>query len=822
MLTAVCNHIYFEELTGDIVDNPELLNGMHINTLSRLTAYAVEKDDFRVLALLSQIHTGIPMQEDYLPEWWLSDFHDDITKVKFDHQKKTKEIRWCDITLGDGKLLTNDKHKPLLNAFKFWLIAYDNPHENGGKLVSSKTAVKKYNQILVLINTILLNGDALKLPEFHLQKVTDEFWLKLLITIAKHSGSVINELYETNSRIKDLLDNVVVPTEEVEAFKVKYPHTTRELASDDITLNLKDRVKACCWLHKQRYYANKTRDKYGHSKPQGNNVVLKKLLFEGMIFTDDLTIPTIPELELKPIPVSTEYKAIANKERGNGSSPDSLGYWLNVIKMINTNVDKIGVCEFRPVTSDISVATIQKLATLRKQGRTKTLPPEFVFDLFRDSYELLKQFCPSPKEKGINFWANMLDLLVEANSKLSGQDTNPQRPNSRSMAFDESLHWNMPTSELGHWLKFEAIDLVHSCFKKLGVKQFDAISSSDKSRHTRIRNNESMLELFNILQGAVQLLVGAIMARRVDELVSMKPYGNLVYIDENGKSLTDSNPYIDDSEGWSLRFKVKKTGIKGKNLTEVRPIPLSIARFVWQLEQFNQQAIESSLDKKGELCLFNYIDTQTFKMGKRNSDGFNAAFDALCDYFETEIVEIGNGKYRRHYVRQHQLRRFFALVFFWSKGYENMEALRWMLAHSDLEHLHNYITESESGAVLNSAKASTIVQSVIGRKSMIDDLNEVEKLRKTIAKRLTNDASRMLHVKTLDEAVWDFEDGNEYQTVPHIKKLQAEQDLENEVLTLLEDGSIALYPEFFTVENENGEEVKSFNLILKVNELENE
>ncbi|MDN3702089.1 hypothetical protein QWY96_16465 [Vibrio artabrorum] len=90
MLTAVSNHIYFEELTGDIVDNPEILNGMHINTLSRLTAYAVEKDDFRVLALLSQIHTGIPMQEDYLPEWWLSDFHDDITTVKFDHQKNKR------------------------------------------------------------------------------------------------------------------------------------------------------------------------------------------------------------------------------------------------------------------------------------------------------------------------------------------------------------------------------------------------------------------------------------------------------------------------------------------------------------------------------------------------------------------------------------------------------------------------------------------------------------------------------------------------------------------------------------------------------------
>lgn len=151
-----------------------------------------------------------------------------------------------------------------------------------------------------------------------------------------------------------------------------------------------------------------------------------------------------------------------------------------------------------------------------------------------------------------------------------------------------------------------------------------------------------------------------------------------------------------------------------------------------------------------------------------------------------------------------------------------MEALRWMLAHSDLEHLHNYITEADTGAVLNSAKASVIVQSVIHDKAMIDDLDEIEKLRKIIAERVTDDASKMLHIKTLDEAVWDYEDENEYQTVPHIKQLQAEQEIENEVLTLLEDGSITLHPEFFTIRDGNGEDIRSFNLILKVNELKGE
>lgn len=518
----------------------------------------------------------------------------------------------------------------------------------------------------------------------------------------------------------------------------------------------------------------------------------------------------------------TEYKALPNQEKGNGSTSKALDDWLVVIKLINTNLDKSGICKLNPVTSDVSIPAIKKLTSLRKDGRTKTLPPEFVFDLFRGSYELLKEYCPAPYGKGVSFWENMLDLLVEANSKISGQYTSPHRPHPRSKEFDEHLHLDLPSSELGHWLKFEAINIIDPDFKKKGVVQFGPIPRSDERRHIRIRNNESMCELLNVLQGAVQLLVGAIMARRQDELLSLKPYGNLVLVNKNGKLTVNANPYIEDDECWSLRFKVKKSGVKGNNLTVDKPIPLSIARFVWQLEQFNQRAVELGLVKKSELTLFNHIYTHTFKLKKCDSNMFNEAFDALSDYLETPIVEMDNGEYRRHYVRQHQLRRFFALVFFWSKGYENMEALRWMLAQSDVEHLHNYVTESDTGAVINSAKASTIIQSVISDKSLIENHDEIEKLREMIAKRVSGDASKMLHIKTLDEATFDYEEENEYSTIPHISQLRAEQELETEVLMLLENDVISLEPEFFTVKNEDGDEIKTFNLILKVNQLEAE
>ncbi|MEZ9436592.1 integrase [Vibrio lentus] len=823
MLVAIDNYTYLEELTQDVIDNPTLLNDMHVDTLSQLTSYAVEKDDFRVLALLTEIHTGIPMHRNNMPDWWLSDFYGDVSEIKFEHQKNIKVIRWCDIKLSDGAPLTSDNHQPLLNAFKHWLLACDNPLNNGGKVVTSNAAGKKFNRILTLINVILLNAETLKLSEYHLEKVTDEFWLKVLLAIAGSRESAVHDLYQTYTRIENLLNSVDVSEDELEAFTEKYPCAGRDVDSESILLNLDDRVKACCWLEKQKYYSGLGCNTTGSNKnPQGIGTVLIDLLFKGKIITDRIAIPSFPELALRPKKIRTEYPYFPNNERGKGTSSEILAHWVAAIKLINTNVDRNDIGHFNPVTSDVSVDAIQGLdsITLRKQGRTKTLPPEFVLSLFRDSYHLISQFCPGPKEKGMSFLDNMVELLTEASKKSVENNSNLNRPSNNSKYFDEALHRELPQSELAHWLRFEAANLIHTDFKKQGVTQFESILFSDEIRHDRIRHNESMMELFKVIQGAVQLLLGSIMARRQDELVQLKPYGNLIYIDNDGKRLFHTSPFDKKEERWSLQFKVKKTGTKGKNLTAERPIPQSIACIIWQLEQFNQQVIKKGLAKEKTLVLFNYIDTQKFKLKKGGPQNFNGSLDALCDYFETTIVEMSNGEYHRHYIREHQLRRFFALVFFWSKNYEDMESLRWMLAHSDLEHLHSYITDNIDGSIINSTKASTIVQSVISNESMINNFDELDKLRKLLAKRLTGNAAALLIISTLDDVTFDYENESEYKTCPHISQLQAEHDIETQVLTLLENGSITLQPEFFTIKDENGDEYQNFNLILKVNELE--
>jgi len=77
------------------------------------------------------------------------------------------------------------------------------------------------------------------------------------------------------------------------------------------------------------------------------------------------------------------------------------------------------------------------------------------------------------------------------------------------------------------------------------------------------------------------------------------------------------------------------------------------------------------------------------------------SLDYFCDYFETPLNVHG----QRYYIRQHQLRRFFAMLFFWGSSFEGLDALRWFLGHTDSEHLYNYITEATPGAVLRGIKA---------------------------------------------------------------------------------------------------------------------
>ncbi|NUW74018.1 integrase [Vibrio mediterranei] len=803
MLSVAIDNSSIANLIENIVEDHSLLNGLSAETLEDIINFSVANDDYRALDIITNFHTGIYGYDDRQPEWLESSFPENKWVLTFGKTPKT--IHWDTVYLDDGKKLTDKKHQKLLNSFKYWITATDNPLENGGKIISPTVASIKVNKVIALINAVLLHSKELKLSKYHLLNVNDDFWLNILTKYAELGN--YQGVYEIDKHTKALLNNASqsVSDTDAQAFKEKFPYVAQDIAEDESFLFLAEREKACAWLFEQGYYHAGESTNY-----TGSSAVLGKLLFDSKMLYHDINLPRYPELHLKAPKRNLEYRAVENQDTSTGTNQLTISQYIEAIRLIQTNFEREDAASPSILSERVSSGHISQLVSLKKVGRTRTLPPTFVFNLIRQCYEFAKEHLPT-EEGSTTLLDETLSLLSTARSKSTATNSNILRPNENVLAWNEELHREMSGSEQGYWFQTEAINCLSSEYLKKGVKQVQAFADSVENRFERIRANESLFDLFSVLQGAIQVLVGAIMARRQDELIKLKSHGNLS---------PDVSPFSEAGAKteYNLIFKVKKTGSKGLNATIERPIPLSIARFIWQLEQFNIKACELRLCK-GKLSLFNKLNSKRSQLSQVSSSTYNAHLDALCDYVETDLVDYGNGEYRRNYVRQHQLRRFFAMAFFWSKGTDGMDALRWMLVHSDLEHLYHYISESETGAVLNGAKASVIVRGVVDSTSELAKLEGIEEVRKIIAERLTGDSSTPITIESVSEAAEDYDDES-YLTVPHISQLQKEQDIETEVIQLLEEGRITLEPEFFTTEDGDGNTTHTFNLILKIKDLD--
>ncbi|HHY0446264.1 TPA: integrase [Vibrio parahaemolyticus] len=803
MLSVAIDNSSIANLIENIVEDHSVLNGLSAETLEDIINFSVANDDYRALDIITNIHTGIYGYDDRQPEWLESRFPENKWVLTFG--KTLKTIHWDTVYLDDGKKLTDKKHQKLLNSFKYWITAADNPLENGGKVISPITAYRKVNKVIALINAVLLHSKELKLAKYHLLNVNDDFWLNILTKYAEHGN--FQGVYEIDKHTKVLLNNASQSISDTDAqtFKENFPYVTQDIAQDESFLFLAEREKACAWLFEQSYYYSGEGIKY-----TGNSAVLGELLFKGKMIWHDINIPNYAELHLKAPKRYSEYRAVENRDVSSGTNQRTISTYIEVIRLIHTNLEREDAASPSILSERVSSSHINQLVSLKKTGRTRTLPPTFVFNLIRQCYEFAKEHLPI-EEGSTTLLDETLSVLSTARSKSTAKKSNTLLPQPHALAWNEELHREMSSTEQGYWFQTEAINCLSSEYLKKGVTQIRGFAESVESRFERIRANESLFDLFSVLQGAIQVLVGAIMARRQDELIKLKSHGNL---SPNVSPFSEAGAKTE----YNLMFKVKKTGSKGVNATIERPIPLSIARFIWQLEQFNIKASELRLCK-GKLSLFNNLDSHRTQLSQVAHMTYNAHLDAVCDYLETDLVEYDDGEYRRNYVRQHQLRRFFAMAFFWSKGFDGMDALRWMLGHSDMEHLYHYISESETGTVLNGAKASVIVRGVVDSTSELAKLEGIEEVRKIIAERLTGDSSTPITIESVSEAAEDYDDES-YLTVPHISQLQKEQDIETEVIQLLEEGRITLEPEFFTIEDGDGNTTQTFNLILKIKDLD--
>ncbi len=794
MLKVIVNNLKERKVGLHELNSEELTETLH---------YAVANQDFALQREIGNHFTQIYVQADEMPYWFKSKYDDDVTIMNFGQRDKV--IDWSSVRLDDGFSLTHPKHKPLLNSFKNWLLAVSDPLENGGSLIKTITVKSRISQVLSLIDGILLHSTALELSQYHHSHTTADFWLSLFKAMSENGA--VNGIYDFTGRIKEAIKvhiNIITQ-DQVDAFVNKHPFVNRNIAEEDLMLNLtkEERVKACCWLYFQGYYKyHSNSNSNSNFIAQGNGTLLAKLLFEGKVVSPLLNVPTYPELWLAEEARSTEYPPFIIENSELSAAEETIKSYIWVAKLINTNIFKDNASS-PPIeaTKILSIRKINDLVTLKPANRTQTLHPDVVFKLTRQSFEFV-----------LKYQQDILDACLlaisQGDSKSVKSHSNKERPDIRHGMFIPELHQNMSCTERGHFMKTQVMSVLNEKeVKTMGIQQVLPFESLAADKYGAIRNNESLFELYSVLLGSCQYLTGIILARRQDELISLKSSGNLS---------PNENPFEEGNEDieYNLIFKLKKSGNGGKISTNQiieRPITNSLAKIIWRLEAFNEAVILQGVAKGKTLGLFNSLDAKNCYLIKPMSRTFNAHLDSICDYFETPLIKMSNGELRRQYVRQHQLRRFFALLFFWQKRFQGLEALRWMLGHTDMSHLYHYISSNEVGDILNGVKATVIVQGVLNKDGELEKLKSIGELKATLAKKYNAGA---VVIDDL-ESVIDLADDDDI-TVPHIDQLKAEANLESNLEALLKTGEISLEPNFFKITDEDGQVRETFNLAFQV------
>lgn len=370
---------------------------------------------------------------------------------------------------------------------------------------------------------------------------------------------------------------------------------------------------------------------------------------------------------------SRKYKAAPTSSKGQNVQAS-----VSSENAYNKNIRAFGEMWRLDVVTDLlppiqTVKLADAISRTMSGKRFKTLPAEVVFFSLRRAIE----FCETNGDAIVDSYVSMLEQ-----AKTFGL--------TATALSDEQVEASICIS-----------------LRELGIRTWNGC---DRTRHANARfadedvaanHGTNLQRQLKVLYGATAVITGTLMARRQDELIKL-----------------DSEDALDSTGKYLIFGNAKSTRLLGGiREVEARPIIKVAAQAIRRLQRVHQV-----LRKLGYLYgsseLFQYPHTdrpETLTDG--NAKNLNRCLDIFCDHIETPLKDG-----QRYYLRQHQLRRFFCMVFFWHRSFSGLDTLRWFLGHTDLEQIYRYITEMTPGAVLRHAKAQHAAENLSAHSNLCDYL----------------------------------------------------------------------------------------------------
>ncbi|WP_223525575.1 integrase [Pseudomonas sp. A-B-26] len=600
-------------------------------------------------------------------EWLLSDFEATKWKYSFGYASP-KTIDW-NVMLEDGTSLTLPKHRNLLNGFKYFLTSSTRPHYGSGAEANAiQSQYIYFSRTLLIVDYLLLHAADFQLATYGLPGLSSNDLKHILSTVSSNNDSS-ESVYEWTKVMTNYCMELLGKTDPDAIDKTLEKTPTMTIVTPEqqdgnrmgLAASLIPRVRAA--LHLNGFYIS-----YRGKGYTPNSVKLSNVLYRNTIKgrTDTKSVIDVLRYESKRIDFVREFPgAPVTSSEKNKISPNIFNIYRNALYNLGT-LHELNIPA--PTISDL-MQILEVQIQQSAPGRFRTLPSSVVFDAFKHAVEFHLQHG----QKLINGFCRLAIYCKSRNIKLS------------NLSDAEVI------SKGGKEIQKLGITQLGLSCRSAGVAPYGSPIKGEKNDYfNKLRSNSPLLELLGVYIGGVQLVVGALMARRGGELKDLL-----------------ATTCLDITAKWLIFQNRKSTRqVFGLRTIEARPIePIAVSM------------IQNLIRMQKILKRVGYIDEMTYLFATPATNGeaglsqpqsyvFNRNLDTFCDYFEVKL----NAKGERYYIRQHQLRRFFAMLFFHSNSFGGLETLQWMLGHTDMSHVYRYITESMEGTVLTGAKAQYLAE----------------------------------------------------------------------------------------------------------------
>ena len=617
-------------------------------------------------------------------DWLLNDFGDTIWKIQIAH-KSPVELDWR-VQLPNGDLLTYPAHSELLASLRHFLIIGTDGIDGQFTTLANFSRKMRFVSTCRVIDYILIRAEPFKLLEFGLAGLDLDNFKSILTALASHPNAE-ESVYKWRETATIFCRTLIENFDESKAKKIyeKWPtilHVSdQQLEELELDIPPKDIPKLRAALkYSGFYYGNATAgykasstkmssQMYQHSL-RGKQTPKSKLNFLNF-FPGDATY----DREFPRAKVTT------------GEDNRLLETTYVVYRSVLASIHAISTTGLPAPDPEDTLEISEYKVDVNTSARFRSVPADVLFDLFR---------------KGLEFYFDYGHAILDGFSTVA-----------RHCALHDLKMSTLSEQKLSK--------LLNPTLKQMGVKRIGLSCygemtgarkkrSSDREKYFyEFRRNEGLLELVLVCFGVIKFTVGTLMARRVDELIPLKTEGCL-----------------DATKSW-LIFGLEKSsrGVLGARQIEERPI-----------DEIGSEMIENLCNFQVKLRDAGFINNLTtvfavpsllgkMELMEPNHHLYNRSLDFLCDYFESGLNDAGE----RYYVRQHQLRRFFAIMFFYTNSFGELDTLRWMLGHRDVEHVWHYLTECLSPGEIAGAGAKYFTD--LAKSDRLENYKDLQHLLQT-------------------------------------------------------------------------------------------